>query len=227
MLWLQVVTLDGGQLGYRQSIINFMSDSVETVHKLPRLPSQVKLLMYEKVDKKGNAKILHVRRQALQDYLKFFMQHNKLYKGVKDKAGQEVVPPVEEVEENWEHVPEDGPLKGVHIETASPTGKQGDADDAAAVENLESQPSTGTNADDDGLPSDADVSAAQWDAQLGEQPLVCCHLLTTNCCVLACRQDPHQQPHSDEMAQGWWSGGQGSGTWLQKQAQISDRVVEA
>ena len=63
---VQVVTLSGGQLGYRQSIINFMSDNEKTVHQLPRLPSQVKVLVYEKVDKDGTARILHVRRKAVQ-----------------------------------------------------------------------------------------------------------------------------------------------------------------
>ena len=63
---MQVVTLTGGQLGYRQSIINFMSDNEKIVHQLPRLPSQVKVLVYEKVDKDGTARILHVRRKAVQ-----------------------------------------------------------------------------------------------------------------------------------------------------------------
>ena len=43
-----------------------MSDNEKTVHQLPRLPSQVKVLVYEKVDKDGTARILHVRRKAVQ-----------------------------------------------------------------------------------------------------------------------------------------------------------------
>ena len=73
----QVVTLSGGQLGYRQSVINFMSDNINTVHKLPRLPSQVKVLVYDKLDKEGQAHALHVRKGAVVAYLRFFMAHSK------------------------------------------------------------------------------------------------------------------------------------------------------
>ena len=59
-----------------------MSDNVNTVHRLPRLPSQVKVLVYDKMDKEGKAHALHVRRRAVVDYLRFFMAHNRLYQGV-------------------------------------------------------------------------------------------------------------------------------------------------
>ena len=48
-----------------------MSDNNNTVHRLPRLPSQIKLLVCEKVDQEGNAHVLHVRRKVVQEYLTF------------------------------------------------------------------------------------------------------------------------------------------------------------
>ena len=89
-----------------------MSDNVNTVHRLPRLPSQVKVLVYDKMDKEGKAHALHVRRRAVVDYLRFFMAHNRLYQGVME-AG---IPAVEEALDNWQHVPDDGPLEGVQVD---------------------------------------------------------------------------------------------------------------
>ena len=139
-----------------------MSDNNNTVHRLPRLPSQIKLLVYEKVDQEGNAHVLHARRKVVQEYLTFFMKHNPLYKGVM-RNGQQVVPPVEEVPENWDHVPEDGPLEGVPMETVANDGEKGGDGDAACVEDLNSQ---GVAADDDeGLPSDAEPQLHTWRAR--------------------------------------------------------------
>lgn len=111
----------------------------------------------------------------MQDYLQFFMRHNPLYKGVMDANGQQVMPPVEEVEGNWKNVPEDGPLEGVTVEKDSvkPDDKMGDAGDAACVEDLDTQeggekPKT---TDDEGAADDPEMPANKWGKDLGGHAL--------------------------------------------------------
>ena len=152
----QVVTLSGGQLGYRQSVINFMSDNVNTVHRLPRLPSQVKVLVYDKMDKEGKAHALHVRRRAVVDYLRFFMAHNRLYQGVME-AG---IPAVEEALDNWQHVPDDGPLEGVQVEQTEEEGMQGDSNYASKVDI--------TDDGGDGVHCDPEQTTSKWTEAMGE-----------------------------------------------------------
>lgn len=127
VLGWQVVTLSGGQLGYRQSVINFISDNASTVHALPRLPSQIKVLVYDKTDKDGNVHVLRVRRAAVVGYLRFFMKHNPLYQGVVGCG----IPPVQEVAGNWHGLPEDGPLVGVTVEQCGSSGEHGDCMESA------------------------------------------------------------------------------------------------
>ena len=160
----QVVTLSGGQLGYRQSVINFMSDNINTVHKLPRLPSQVKVLVYDKLDKEGQAHALHVRKGAVVAYLRFFMAHNPLYRG----AAEAGIPSVEEEAGHWQYVPDDGPLEGVHVEHAEDGGMQGDSNDASQVDI--------TCDENSGAQADSELAISQWTTAMGGfWPMNCVH----------------------------------------------------
>jgi len=214
-----VVTLSGGQLGYRQSVINFLSDNVDTVHQLPRLPTQVKVLVYDKLDAQGHAHALHVRRQAVADYLKFFMAHNGLYNG----AMQAGIPPVQEADDHWQHIPEDGPLQGVHVEQIEKDDIQGDANEASNVDI-----SMGEVADKDtmesGVHGDPELRQSQWDTAMGE-----CRFRGHSHCqrMLPYRRHTHQQHHTDEVVAQPISDGQGACVGIQSTTPLGCQGLEA
>lgn len=71
------------QLGYRGSVINFVTDLSVVAAQLPRAPKDTGIIVYcvEGVTKQGDAyrQLLRVRRDAVEAYLRFFARHHKLY----------------------------------------------------------------------------------------------------------------------------------------------------
>ena len=68
-----VLRLPGGnQMGYTGSFINFVSDVNVVSQQLPRLPSELGIVVYRAAGAKGTTKLLEVRRAAVEAHLRFF-----------------------------------------------------------------------------------------------------------------------------------------------------------
>ena len=89
----------GQQLGYRGSVINFVSEIGTVAHQLPRAMDSgmaEHLVVYRVRGKSGTHKDVSVRKAALYAYLKFFGTHHRFFKeGIPDphRAGEYIVPP--------------------------------------------------------------------------------------------------------------------------------------
>ena len=88
----------GRQLGYRGSVINFVSETGAVAHQLPRAPSTLgeNLVIYRVAGSTATHKDVSVRKAALIDYLKFFSKHHRFFReGIPDphRPGEFIVPP--------------------------------------------------------------------------------------------------------------------------------------
>ena len=88
----------GQQLGYRGSVINFVSEMGTVAHQLPRTTGDMKehLIIYRVNGKTGTHKDVSVRKAAVVGYLKFFGRHHRFFReGIPDphRLGEFIVPP--------------------------------------------------------------------------------------------------------------------------------------
>ena len=89
---------NGGQLGYKGSVINFTNDLGYVVEQLPRTPKETGIIVYavEGTRRDGRAyrALVEVRREAIYDHLRFLATHHTVYKsGIQDADGEYLVQP--------------------------------------------------------------------------------------------------------------------------------------
>ena len=73
------------QLGYRSSVINYINDTADVAHKLPRTPKDAHVMVFSTPDADGAPKLQRVRKHAVRDYLAFFSEHHPFYRdGIRD-----------------------------------------------------------------------------------------------------------------------------------------------
>ena len=111
------------QLGYKGSVINFVSDLCTVAAQLPRAPKDAGIIVYvsEGVTKHGDAyhKLCRVRRAAIERYLYFFAEHHQGYQeGIVDPSNPSryVVPPftTDQIDEAMlASLPRDGVPEGI------------------------------------------------------------------------------------------------------------------
>ena len=74
---------NGGQLGYRGSVINFVNELGTVAAQLPHAPRDTGIMIYvsKGTRKDGSAyqQLVRVRRAAVEKYLRFFARHHYLY----------------------------------------------------------------------------------------------------------------------------------------------------
>lgn len=117
---------NGGQLGYRGSVINFVNDLGTVAAQLPRAPKDTGIILYiaRGTRKDGGAyhQLVRVRRAAVEKHLRFFARYHKLYiEGVGNPyatsaADQWLVPPFTESMIDWaalKSLPVDGVPTGI------------------------------------------------------------------------------------------------------------------
>lgn len=75
---------NGGQLGYRGSVINFVNELGTVAAQLPRAPKDTGIILYlpKGTRKDGTAyrELVRVRRAAIEEHLRFFARHHQLYR---------------------------------------------------------------------------------------------------------------------------------------------------
>ena len=76
---MSIYRLPLGQYGYTGHIINLPQDVVTFAHSLPRLPSEVDVLIVQK-DYQQSHKDFRVRRSVVQDALTYLIENNKYYR---------------------------------------------------------------------------------------------------------------------------------------------------
>ena len=148
----------GQQLGYRGSVINFVSETGSVVSQLPRAPSATNFIIYRVRGKALTHKDLRVRKDAVKDHLLFFAKHHRLFReGIPDpyRDGEYIVPPfrLDETTEGRQWLDEDMlnmlPFDGVPLEAMF--GKKDenlrDMEDEEAADDL---PRADEQSDDDG-----------------------------------------------------------------------------
>ena len=74
---------NGGQLGYRGSVINFVNELGTVAAQLPRAPKDTGIILYlaRGTRKDGSAyrELVRVRRAAVEEHLRFFAKYHQLY----------------------------------------------------------------------------------------------------------------------------------------------------
>jgi len=115
----------GQQLGYRGSVINFLSETSSVAWQLPRAPSDCKIIVYRQRGKAGTHRDVHVRRRAVEEHLIFFSKYHYFFQhGIPDphRRGQYIVPPLPYDrmlfwlnEDVLKSLPEDGEPDGIEI----------------------------------------------------------------------------------------------------------------
>ncbi len=73
---MSVYRLKGGQLVSRGYVANFTQDIIQTCYDLPRLTSQIPLLIVKKVGQDNNVKELIVNKQRVTTLVKFLCDNN-------------------------------------------------------------------------------------------------------------------------------------------------------
>lgn len=84
---MSVYRLKGGQLLSRGYVANFTQDIIQTCYDLPRLTSQIPLLIVKKIGQDNNVKELIVNKQRVTTLVKFLCDNNSDWKalGIKYK----------------------------------------------------------------------------------------------------------------------------------------------
>jgi hypothetical protein len=74
---------NGGQLGYRGSVINFVNELATVAQQLPRAPKDTGIIVYvvrgQSKDGKAYHDLVRIRKKAVEDHLTFFATHHQLY----------------------------------------------------------------------------------------------------------------------------------------------------
>ena len=117
---------NGGQLGYRGSVINFVNELGTVAAQLHRAPKDTGIILYlsKGTRKDGTAyrELVRVRRAAIEEHLRFFARHHQLYReGIRNPhsssaADYWLVPPFTEamiVEAALKSLPVDGVPEGI------------------------------------------------------------------------------------------------------------------
>jgi len=86
---MSIYRLPLGQYGYTGHIINLPQDIVTFAHSLPRLPSEVDVLIVRK-DYQQSHKDFHVRSSVVQDALAYLIE-NKYYRANAIRLNQEAL----------------------------------------------------------------------------------------------------------------------------------------
>jgi len=86
-----VLTLPGGQLGYRGNVINFVNDTATVAKQLPRTVADCGMVFYavkgkDKSDGSEVTQMKRVRRSAIEKWLTFLSKHHDVYKrGIRNR----------------------------------------------------------------------------------------------------------------------------------------------
>ena len=86
-----VLTLPGGQLGYRGNVINFVNDTATVAKQLPRTVADCGMVFYavkgkNKSDGSEVTQMKRVRRSAIEKWLTFLSKHHDVYKrGIRNR----------------------------------------------------------------------------------------------------------------------------------------------
>ena len=79
MLIMSIYRLPLGQYGYTGHVINLPQDVISFAHSLPRLPSELDVLIVRK-EKEQSHQDFKVRRAVVHEALEWLRQNNKYYR---------------------------------------------------------------------------------------------------------------------------------------------------
>ena len=92
---MSIYRLPLGQYGYTGHIINLPQDVISFAHSLPRLPSELDVLVVRK-EKEQSHHDFRVQRAAIQEALEWLLQNNKYYRANQVHLNQDVLQPLPE-----------------------------------------------------------------------------------------------------------------------------------
>uniref|UniRef100_A0A1X7UCZ2 DUF6570 domain-containing protein n=1 Tax=Amphimedon queenslandica TaxID=400682 RepID=A0A1X7UCZ2_AMPQE len=123
MLVMSIYRLPHGQYGYCGQVINFSQDIKSFATRLPRLPSEINVLVVRK-EREQTHRDFHVRRRVVEDALAWLLANNIYYRSIGVSLNQDTLA----------SLTEDGDLTDLH--TIQPTESQGEAtlDDTTTTE---------------------------------------------------------------------------------------------
>ena len=87
---MSIYRLPLGQYGYTGHVINFPQDAISFAHSLPRLPSELDVLVIRK-EKEQSHHDFRVRRAAVQEALEWLLQNNKYYQANEVHLNQDML----------------------------------------------------------------------------------------------------------------------------------------
>ena len=99
---MSVYRLPLGQYGYMGHIINLPQDVVSFARSLPRVPTELDVLVVRK-DNEHSHRDFHVRRSVVQDALTYLIEHNKYYRANNIRLNEKAL----------QQLPDDGNLMNV------------------------------------------------------------------------------------------------------------------
>ena len=76
---MSIYRLPHGQYGYSGHVINLPQDAVSFASSLPRLPSELDVVLVRKEGTNQSHKDFHVRRHVVHTALKWLIANNKYY----------------------------------------------------------------------------------------------------------------------------------------------------
>ena len=82
MPFMSIYHLPHGQYGYKGHVINLPQDITTFVSRLPRLPSQLDILLVRKEGSDSTHCDFRVRKLVILRALKWLKQHNKFYRNI-------------------------------------------------------------------------------------------------------------------------------------------------
>ena len=77
---MSIYRLPHGQYGYSGHVINLPQDAVSFASSLPRLPSELDVVLVRKEGTNQSHKDFHVRRHVVHTALKWLIANNKYYR---------------------------------------------------------------------------------------------------------------------------------------------------
>ena len=78
---MSIYRLPHGQYGYSGHVINFPQDVKSFATKLPRLPTEIDILVVRK-EREQTQKDFHVRRRVIEEALTWLMANNVYYRNI-------------------------------------------------------------------------------------------------------------------------------------------------
>ena len=181
----------GGQLGYRGNVINFPFDVGKVAAQLPRAAADCSFVVYrvryKRRRQKSNesntedgdddepeqiSKLEKVRRQAVSDYIHFFVEHHKYFRsGITSKDGQTVwVAPITINRDVLDALPDNGRPDDLIVNYIDDEVIDEDRD-----ENADDGDGSGSETSDADDPNDLDVNGSllgRW-VRDGTGPIAC------------------------------------------------------